>query len=89
MMTWSTIGKSKKLPALHRFLVRLRSDTLALEFPEGWLCTSTIADARKAKARPNINLGSATVPDNPPDEILISASTWLDRFKSKIQNSSC
>ena len=88
-MIWSTTGKSKKPPALHRFLVRLRSDTLDLQFPEGWLCTRTIADASKAKARPNINLGSATVPDYPPEEILISASTWFDLFKSKSQNSSC
>ena len=88
-ITWSKMGKSNNSPALQRDRVSSRSDALGRGFPEGWLCTSTMAAARMARARPKTILGSTTVPVRPPLEMQTSANTSLDRFKSMIQNSSC
>ena len=60
-----------------------------MAFPDGWLWTNTNAAARMASARPKTNLGSTTVPVNPPREMHISANTRLERRNNTIQNSSC
>jgi hypothetical protein len=69
-------------------LVKLISAWLGFRFPDGWLCAKTIALAHAYNAVPKISLGSAIVPDTPPEETSNNPITLFPLFNNNTLNCS-